>query len=123
MVTALNSEKETMSIQQIFNEVTASAGASITALMGGSTVLITYLANLAQWVGILGAALTLVGGAMGIYAKWQEIKDRRQDLRFKELQYSEYLKGIERDNEIYEAAKRAGERDKIKKELLTELAK
>lgn len=120
MVTALKSEKDTMSIEEIFNEVTASAGASITAFFGGSTVLLTYWLNLAQWVGITGAALTLIGGMMGIFAKWQEIKGKRQDLRYKEMQYSEYLKSIERDNEMYENAKKAGERDAMRKELLNE---
>ena len=72
----------------ILSEILKYSGTSIAALGGGLAVIMTFIANLATWVAVLGGAIGLVVGILGIVLKVQEI-------RFKNLQYSEYQREIE----------------------------
>jgi len=109
------------SMNNILNEILKHSGASLASFGGGLAVILTYGANLAQWVAIFGGALGLVAGILGIILKFKEIISKNQEIRFKDLQYLEFQKSIERDAQLYEDAKRAGERERIKKEVIHDI--
>lgn len=95
-------------------ELLKHSGGSIASFGGSLAVCLTFIGDLSQWVAIVGGAVALVGGCLGIVSKVQEI-------RFKNLQYTEFQKSIERDAKMFEDVHKAAERDALKKEVLKEL--
>ena len=114
MVTEIRKSEKSMNIEHFIDELLITAGASIAGVGGSLAVILTFLGGFAEWVAILGGSIALIGGLLGVYGKVQEI-------RLKQIQFTEYQKGIERDERLFEEARQAGERDKIRKEVLNEV--
>lgn len=66
--------KSDIPMNTIIGQLVAKSGANLAAFGGGLAVVLTFAADLAQWVAICGGALGLFAGALGIYSKVQEIK-------------------------------------------------
>jgi hypothetical protein len=113
----LNSNKSMNTIEELLRH----SGGSIASFCGGSAVIATIVADLHIWVAIVGGAIGIVGGLFGLYSKLQEIKRNERDIILKDLQIAEFQKSTERDNALFEQAKEAGERDKLKREILNEM--
>lgn len=114
MVTEIKNSEQPMTYYDIFIELLHKSGSSIAGAGGSLAVVLTYTADLAQWVGIFGGALGLVAGVLGVYSKWQEIK-------FRALQMSDFQKSTERDAIMYDKMKEANQVAVITNEVLNKI--
>lgn len=70
-----------MTYYNTFLDITAVAGTALISLCSGTIVIFSFVADLAAWVPVLGAAMGIVGGFFGLIAKGQEIKINKIKLR------------------------------------------